>query len=404
MLTAKKVERTKAPGRHPCGLVKGLYLQITDSGAKSWVLRYQLRGREHMMGLGSAADFNLKEARERARSARQLLADRIDPLVGKRAAEEAARLACVRKLTFAEAAQRYFDQHEKRWRSAKHRDIFLATLKAHVFPVLGDMDVAAIETGDVLRALEPAWTTKAVTADRTRGRIEAVLDWAVIRGHRPPGINPARWRGHLDQVLPASRKVAPIAHHAAMDFRRLPAFMRELRRQDGVASRALEFLVFTAARSGEVISAVWDEIDLDDAAWTIPARRMKAGREHRVPLSLAAIDLLHRLPRRAGNSLVFVGPAASGGLSKMSMTYVMERLGQTVTIHGFRSSFRDWAGETTAFAHDICEAALAHARGDKSVQAYARGDLFAKRRKLMEAWADFCADGQGSADVIPLRR
>jgi integrase len=180
--------------------------------------------------------------------------------------------------------------------------------------------------------------------------------------------------------------------------------MRELRRQDGVASRALEFLVFTAARSGEVISAVWDEIDLDDAAWTIPARRMKAGREHRVPLSLAAIDLLHRLPRRAGNSLVFVGPAASGGLSKMSMTYVMERLGQTVTIHGFRSSFRDWAGETTAFAHDICEAALAHARGDKSVQAYARGDLFAKRRKLMEAWADFCADGQGSADVIPLRR
>jgi integrase len=390
MLTAKKVERTKASGRHPCGLVKGLYLQITANGAKSWVLRYQLRGREHMMGLGSAADFTLKEARERARAARQLLADRIDPLVGKRAAEEAAKLAAARKLTFAEAAQRYFEQNQARWRSAKHREIFLTTLKAFAFPVLGNMDVAAIDTGDVLRALEPAWTTKTITADRTRGRIEAVIDWAVIRGHRPPGTNPAKWKGHLDQVLPAPRKVAPISNHAAMDFRCLPAFMVELRRLDSVAARALEFLILTATRTGEVTGMVWNEIDLKQGTWIIPGHRMKAGREHRVPLSPAAIDLLHKLQRESGNPLVFIG-GARGGLSRVAMTYVMERLSQTVTIHGFRSSFRDWAGETTAFAHDICEAALAHARGDKSVQAYARGDLFNKRRRLMEAWAEFCA-------------
>jgi integrase len=407
VLTAKKVERTKTPGRHPCGLVKGLYLQITDGGAKSWVLRYQLRGREHMMGLGSAADFSLKEARDRARVARQQLADRIDPLVGKRAAEEAAKIAAARKLTFAEAAQRYFDQNEKRWRSLKHRELFLATLKSYVFPILGDMDVAAIATGDVLRALEPVWTNKAVTADRTRRRIEAVIDWAVIRGHRAPGTNPAKWKGHLDQVLPAPRKVAPIAHHAAMDFRGLPEFMVELRRHDGVAARAFEFLILTATRTGEVTGAVWGEIDLHNATWTIPAQRMKAGREHRVPLSPAAIDLLHKLPRERGNCLVFVGTGTDGGLSPIAMRRVMARLCQprsAVTIHGFRSSFRDWAGEMTVFAHDICEAALAHARGDQSVRAYARGDLFAKRRKLMEAWADFCADWQGGADVIPLRR
>jgi integrase len=229
-----------------------------------------------------------------------------------------------------------------------------------------------------------------------------VIDWAVIRGHRPPGTNPAKWKGHLDQVLPAPRKVAPIANHAAMDFRCLPAFMVELRRLDSVAARALEFLILTATRTGEVTGTVWNEIDLKQGTWIIPGHRMKAGREHRVPLGPAAIDLLHKLPREPGNPLVFIG-GARGGLSRVAMTYVMERLSQTVTIHGFRSSFRDWAGETTAFAHDICEAALAHVRGDKSVQAYARGDLFAKRRKLMEVWAEFCANGQGGADVIALR-
>jgi hypothetical protein len=212
MLTAKRVERTKKPGRYRCGLVKGLLLQISPSGARSWVMRYELHCKERMMGLGSASEFSLKEARERARAARQLLADGHDPLAAKQAAEAAAKLAAARKLTFREAAQRYYDQNEKRWRNASHRKAFLGTLKAHAFGVLGDIDVATIETADVLRVIEPVWTTKSVTADRVRNRIEAVIDWCVVRGHRPPGTNPARWRNHLDQVLPAARQVAPIAY------------------------------------------------------------------------------------------------------------------------------------------------------------------------------------------------
>ena len=283
MLTAKRVERTAKPGRYPCGLIKGLLLQVTESGAKSWILRYQLRGDERWLGLGSAADFSLKEARERARAARQLLADGIDPLERKRADEAAAKLAAARKLTFREAAQRYFDQNESKWRNANHRDQFLSTLKAHVFPVLGNIDVAAIETGDVLRAIEPLWKTKTITADRTRNRIEQVVDWAVVRGHRRPGDNPARWKNHLDQVLPAARKVAPVAHHRAMDYRDVPAFMAELRKEEiTVAARALEFLTLCAARTGEVTGAKWDEINFTDKTWTVPADRMKAHREHRV--------------------------------------------------------------------------------------------------------------------------
>jgi integrase len=360
-----------------------------------------------MMGLGSAKTFNLKEARQRARAARQLLADDIDPLANKHATTQAAKLAEQRKLTFREAAQKYFDQNESKWRSAKHRDQLLGTLKAHVFGVLGDMDVALIDTPDILRALESLWKTKAITADRTRSRVEQVLDWAIVRGHRPPGTNPARWKGHLDQVLPAPRKVAPIAHHAAMDYRELPAFMTKLRQEDTVAARALEFLILTAARSGETVGAVWDEIDFGSKTWTVPASRMKGGREHRVPLSEAVLDLLKKLPREDGNPHVFIGRQPGAALSPWAMPWVMEHMGQkgVTTAHGMRSSFRDFAGETTAFAHDICEAALAHVRGDHSVRAYARGDLFDKRRKLMEAWSTFCLSptAKVSGDVVTLR-
>jgi integrase len=356
-------------------------------------LRYELRGKERMMGLGSVADFNLKEARERARAARQLLADRIDPLIGKRAAEQAAKLAEARKLTFREAAQKYFDQNESKWRSAKHRDQFLGTLKAHVFDVLGDVDVAVIDTPDILRAIEPLWKTKAITADRVRSRVEQVIDWAVVRGHRPPGTNAARWKNHLDQVLPAPRKVAPIAHHAAMDYRELPVFMNKLRQDDTVAARALEFLILCASRSREVTDAVWPEIDFNSKTWVISGSRMKNGKTHRVPLSDRALAILRDLPREDGNPHVFIGRQPGAALSPWAMPWVMEHMGQrgVTTIHGFRSGFRDWAGETTAFAHDICEAALAHVRGDHSVRAYARGDLFDKRAKLMAQWAAYCA-------------
>jgi integrase len=407
MLTAKRVERTKKPGRYRCGLVKGLYLQISDARAKSWVLRYERHGREHMMGLGSVSDFNLKEARERARQARQLLADGVDPLTSKKTAKQAAKLAEQRKLTFREAAQRYFDQHESKWKNVTHREAFLGTLGLHVFPVLGDMDVATIDTADVLRTLEKIWNTKSITADRTRNRIEAVIDWAVVRGHRPPGTNPARWKGHLDQVLPAARKMAPIIHHNAMPYADVPTFMVKLRQEQTVAARALEFLILTAARTGEVIGAMWSEIDFDTKTWTIPGSRMKAGREHRVPLSDHAVAILHGLPREAGNPHVFTGRRASAGLSKETLPVVMDRLGQDgVTIHGFRSSFRDWAGETTGFAHDICEAALAHVRSDHSVRAYARGDLFGKRAKLMAQWAVYLSKppAKTGGDVVALRR
>jgi integrase len=409
MLTAKRVERIKTPGRYACGLVKGLYLQVTDTGAKitkSWVLRYQLHHHERMMGLGSAADFTLKEARERARLQRQLLADRIDPLIGKRAAEEAAKLAAARKLSFREAAERYFDQHAERWRNANHRDQFLSTLKTYIYPAIGTMDVAAIETADVLRAIEPIWKSKAVTADRTRGRVEQILDWCIVRGHRAPGTNPAKWKGHLDQVLPPPRQLAPIVHHNAMHYRDVPSFMAALRAHDTVPARALEFLILTAARSNEVLTARWSEIDFVDKAWTVPAARMKSRREHRVPLSAAAIALLQKLPHDGGD-LVFIGKHPGTPIHRMALTWLMQQLGQEgkATVHGFRSSFRDWAGETTAVAPDVCEAALAHVRGDKSVQAYARGDLFTKRRQLMEQWSKFSTSppAKVSGDVVSLR-
>jgi integrase len=410
MLTARKVERAKRPGRYSCGLIRGLYLQVTASGTKSWVLRYQLRGRERWMGLGSASDFSLKEVRERARQARQLLADRIDPLIGKQAAEEAARLAEARKLTFAEAAQQYFNQHEAKWRSAKHREQFLSSLAAFAFPVLGNMDVASIDTRDVLRALEPVWTSKSVTADRTRNRIEQVMDWCVVRGHRPPGTNPARWKGHLDQVLPLPRQLAPIVHHKAMHYRDVPDFMAALRAQATVAAQALQFLVLTAARSNEVLGARWSEIDFTDKVWTVPASRMKGGREHRVPLSGAVLGLLEKLPREDGNPHVFMGRQPGAALSQWAMPWIMEHMGQRgqTTIHGFRAGFSTRAHEQTAHASHTIEISLAHNVGTEVERAYRRSDLVSKRAQLMEQWARFCLSppskvGKAGGEVVSLR-
>jgi integrase len=392
MLTAKRVERTTKPGRYRDGIVPGLLLQISESGAKSWVLRYELHGKERMMGIGPVKAFNLKEARDRARSARQLLADGIDPLAEKHAAKAAAKLAAARKLSFKEAAQKYFDHYESKWTSPSHREAFLSTLNAHAFGVLGDMDVATIDTPDIHRVLDPIWKTKSITADRVRNRIEAVIDWAVVRGHRPPGTNPARWVGHLEHSLAAPRALAPIKHHPAMPYAELPSFMAELRKEQGSAARALEFLIMTSARSGEVRGARWTEINFADATWTVPANRMKGRREHRVPLTKPAIDLLNALPREHDNPFLFIGHRPGEGLARIAMAWLLGgRMGvKDASIHGMRSTFRDWAGEKTSVSPDICEAALAHTRGDKTVQAYARGDLFNKRRKLMEMWATYC--------------
>ena len=401
-LSAKRVARLKGAGRYHDAMVPGLYVQISESGARSWLLRFELHGRERAMGLGSCSAFSLAEARTRARAARQLLTDGIDPLSAKQAARTAAKLAAQKKLTFAEAAQRFFDQHERKWRSRSHREQFLSSLKAHAYPVLGDMDVAEIATSDVLRAIEPAWTVTAVTADRVRNRIEQVIDWAVVRGHRPPGTNPARWRGHLDQVLPPPRKVAPVEHHESMNYRELPAFLAGL--EQGVASQALRFLILTAARSGEVLGAKWSEVDLDNATWSIPKERMKNGRPHRVPLSAQVLDLLRSLPREDGNDFLFIGPRAGHGLARNAFQRVMKRAGRAETVHGFRSSFRTWCSEQTNFPREICEQALAHATGSAVEQAYARSDLLIKRAKLMAAWAKHCTTPvqvKGS-DVVPI--
>ena len=409
-LTAKKVAkliRNGEPGRHidsfsaEDGRVRGLYLVVANRNAASWELRFQLNHRTRWMGLGSAREFNLKEARQRAREARQKLADKVDPLEIRKAERLATLAATASVLTFEEAAKRYNAQHQSKWTNPRHRAQFLTSLANHAFPVLGRLDVAKIETADVLRALEPIWTTKSITADRVRTRIEAVIDWSVVRGHRPAGTNPAKWKGHLDQVLPAAREVAPLKHHVAIAYAALPAFMAELQNHEGSVPRALEFLILNASRSGEVLGAKWSEIDLENATWTIPAVRMKAKKEHRVPLAPAAVALLRALPTVAGNEYVFVGQ--SGGLGRWAPGQFMERIGRTETVHGFRSAFRTWASEQTNVPREICERALADVTGSKTEQSYERSDMLAKRRKLMETWARHCYAPVSGGTVLPLR-
>ena len=405
MLTARRVERTKTAGRYRDGMVKGLLLQIARGGSKSRVLRYERDGKEHWLGLGSVKIFKLKEARERARAARQQLADNIDPIAAKHDARRQAKLAAAKALTFREAAGRFFDQHEARWSSAIYRKQFLSTLEAHAFPVLGDMDVATIAVADVLRALEPHWRDRAVTLDRTRSRVEQVLDWCVVRGHRPAGVNPAKWKSVLDQVLPPPRKVAPVVHHKALPYDQLPTFMAELRQLEGTTGRALEFLIYTATRSAEVLGATWAEIDLDNARWEIPAARMKGRKPHTVPLSPAAVALLRALPTETGNPFVFIG-GAGRGLSKMALfNFLRERLDNADTsVHGLRSTFSSWAYETTSHSNHTIELALAHSVGNEAEKAYRRSSMYDKRRKLMTDWARHCAKPPAKADNVVAMR
>jgi integrase len=402
MLTAKRVEREKRPGRYRDGAVRGLYLQVGPTGGKSWGLRFERDGRERWYGLGPLSVVDLKMARERARAARLLLLDGVDPIDHRKAEKARRAAATARLLTFREATQQYFDQHERRWKNAKHRTQFTNTLREYAFPVLGDMAVADIGTPEVLRAIEPHWHTKTETMSRVRGRIESVLDWCAVRGYRT-GDNPARWTGHLSEVLPARGDIKKTVHHPAMPYAELPAFMAELRKREGMAARALEFVILTAARTGEVIGARWSEVDLDGRIWTVPARRMKGGKEHRVPLSDRAVELLRGLPTEDGNDFVFAGSRAGTGLSNTTLTQVLKRMNHDgITVHGMRSTFRDWASETTNFPNQVVEMALAHAVGDKVEAAYRRGDLLRKRQQLAEAWSRYCTSPAGA--VLPMRR
>jgi integrase len=401
-LSAKRVANLKKPGRYGDG--HGLCLQITPGGVKSWLLRYERNGRERWMGLGPLHTISLAEARERARKARGQLLDGVDPLEARRRDQSLRALDTAKAITFEQAAVAYFNAHERKWRNDKHRAQFLSTLKTYVFPKIGRLSVADIDTGRVLSCIEPIWQDKTETASRVRGRIEAVLDWVTVRGYRT-GDNPARWRGHLAEVLPARGQLQKTVHHAALPFVELPAFVEALRERKGVAGRALEFTILCAARTGETIGARWDEIDLAEKTWTIPAGRIKGGREHRVPLSDRAIEILRALPTESKNPSVFIG-SRRGGLSNMAMASIPKRMNRDdITVHGFRSTFRDWAAERTNYPNHVVEMALAHAVGDKVERAYRRGDLFEKRRRLMAEWARYCGTmvSTGDTAVVPFR-
>jgi integrase len=408
--------RTAKPGRYCDG--DGLYLLVKKSGARFWVFRYKVNGSKlREAGLGRAGEgrnsVRLAEAREKAATLFRQVKSGIDPLSARdaiaAAAKAAAQDAAVKRVTFREAAQRFIDGHTPSWRNPKHAAQWATTIRAYANPVFGDLPVGDVATTHVLAALEPMWLIKPETASRLRGRMERILDFAKTRGWRA-GENPAAWKGHLALTLPARSKVRKVEHHAALPWPEIGDFMLALQDQQGVGARALQFAILTAARSGEVRGARWSEINRSTTTWLVPAARMKGTREHRIPLSEAALDVLrHMAEVRVSNdsdALVFLGRDAGRPLSDMSLTAVLRRmrLGE-LTAHGFRSSFRDWAAETTAYPTELVEMALAHAVSNKVEAAYRRGDLFDKRRRLMGDWAVYCSTpgNPETARVVSLR-
>lgn len=408
-LSAIEVKRLSTPGLHFVGQVPGLALQVLPTGGRTWVLRSTVGARRRDMGLGGYPEISLADARLKARAAREQIRDGIDPIAQARATRSALRAAASAALTFEQAASRYVTAHRPSWRNAKHAAQWEASLAQYVYPHIGQLNVADIGLPHILNVFEQAvpvdrrgkgsevgkfWEVRTETATRLRGRIEAILDWAKGRGHRS-GDNPAAWKGNLDAQLARPERIKAVVHHRAMPIDAIGAFVAELRQRDGMAARALEFAILTAARSGEVRGMRWNEVE--STTWVIPATRMKAGREHRVPLSKAAMRILAQLPRFEGEDTVF--PAARGGsMSDMSLTAVMRRMGRDEVPHGFRSTFRDWAAERTHFPNEMAELALAHTISNAVEASYRRGDMFEKRRTMMEAWATFCAR-TGTADI-----
>lgn len=387
-LSAVAIRNQSKPGLHSDG--GGLYLQVTAAGVKTWIYRFMLAGRRRDMGLGALHTVSLAEAREEARRCRHLVRQGIDPIEDRRATRLAAEAAAVKAMTFKECAQAYIKAHESGWRNDKHIAQWTSTLTTYAYPIIGALPVAAVDTGLVMKVLEPIWATKTETASRVRGRMEAILDWATVRKYRI-GENPARWKAHLDHLLPARGKVQKGCHHSALPYDEIETFLKSLRAQEGTAPRALEFAILTAARTGEVIGAKWQEVDMKKGLWTIPADRMKSGKEHRVPLSKPALTLLKNMEKVRDGDFVFPGGKARRPLSNMALLVTLRRMKRTdITVHGFRSTFRDWAAERTNFSRELAEMALAHTVGDKVEAAYRRGDMFEKRVKLMEAWAKYC--------------
>jgi len=381
-----------------------LYLQITagsggNSVSRSWLFRYELDGRRRDMGIGSAQTINLVEARERARNLRQLLIDGIDPLEARRKQQDERRLESAKAMTFRACVEAYLEAHDAAWKNHKHRQQWRMTLTNYC-KAITDLPVRDIDTDHVLRVLSPMWTKRTETAKRLRGRIERILSWAKGRGLRD-GENPARWAGHLDEMLAKPSKLKPVRHHAAVPYGEIPDLMAALSERDSVSARALAFTVLTAARTGETRFAEWDEIDAKARIWTVPAERMKSGVAHKVPLADRVIDILEGLPRHG--KLVFAG-ASGKPLSDMALLKQLRRLRPGMTTHGLRSSLRTWVAEQSNFPDAVAEAALAHKVPDALLRAYRRTDFFERRRKLMEAWASYCATSPARGEIVPLRR
>jgi integrase len=383
-LTAREVVNARKPGKLGDG--GGLALQVAKGGSKSWLFRFMAEGREREMGLGPYPAVTLAQAREKAAACRAQRADGVDPLAAKRAVQAAARPTVT---TFAEAAAKYIEAHGTSW-GATHVQQWESTLADHASPIIGTLAVGAVGTDHLMAILKPIWANTPEMARRLRGRIECVLDWAAAHKLRS-GDNPARWRGHLAHLLPT--RASPVKHHAAMPYNELPAFMAALRARGGVSAHGLEFTILTALRSGEARGARWDEIDTEGRVWTVPAERMKEGKLHRVPLSNAALAVLAQ--RTRDNAHVFPGQRRGKPIQKLAMPGVLESMGRNyVTVHGFRSTFRDWAAERTDFPSEVVEMALAHTIGSAVEAAYRRGDLFDKRRALMEEWGTYCGKGE----------
>jgi integrase len=402
-LTPLQVRRlARAEGFYAVGGVAGLHLKVKESLAASWILRAQVGDRRPDFGLGPFPDVDLATARERARQIKADIAKGLDPLKEKRARRDALRVADAKRITFDEAATAFLKSKTKEFRNAKHAAQWKATLEQYASPVIGHLPVADVSLPHLVKVLEPIWTTKTETASRLRGRMESVLAWATVSGYRT-GDNPARWKHNLDHVLPKPSKIKTVKHHAAVPWQEIGAFMAELRKREGIAARALELAILTAARSGEVRLAKWHEIDLKAKLWTVPPERMKAGKTHRVPLSDPAIKLLEALPQMTDSEYVF--PAPNGGpFSDMALAEVVRRMKVDAVPHGFRSSFKDWARSSTAYPDEVSELALAHVATDATRAAYARDELLPQRTKLMREWAKFCGTAPKKASLTHIRK
>ena len=391
-LSPLSISRLKEPGLWAVGGVAGLYLHVNDRGARSWILRVVVGDKRRDMGLGGYPDIGVADARQKAREARLKIEQGIDPiLLRKQAKSELMALQATDK-TFEQAAGEYIKIHADSWSNDKHRKQWERTLAAYAFPVVGKLSLRHIRQEHILKILEPIWTTKTETATRVRGRIESILDWAKVKGLRT-GENPAAWKGHLDHMLPAPTRLKNVEHLAAVPVREMPGFMVKLRQASGTAAQALEFLILTAARSGEVRGITWQEVSLEDALWIVPAERMKMKKEHRVPLSDRAMSILKSQPRIDENPLVFPAPRGSQ-MSDATMSAVLKRMNVDATVHGFRSSFRDWCGDYTNYPRDLAEQCLAHGADDPVEAAYRRGDALERRREIMNEWSKFIAGHQ----------